>query len=328
MPDQRISVIVPAYNIAQWLGRCLDSLLAQTYEDLEIVVVNDGSTDGTGAVLEAYGAKDPRIKAVHKENGGVTSARLRGVREATGQWLGFVDGDDVVEPGMYERLLENALAYGADISHCGQQVVFPDGRVTKVTSSGEIRRQDRKTGLEDLLDGGLIESGLCTKLYRATLFEGLPAWMDQSIKNNEDLLMNYYLFSRAESSVFEAVCPYHYMLRQGSASYRPPREQIVADQLKVRRILVENAPQELKADAYRALLRNALFLYGWLATNPRREFDGGRAMVRRALQENKAHFPVLSPRNRMLANMICTVPWMFSGAYRVYVALFHREEEH
>lgn len=324
---EKISVIVPAYNGAPWLERCLESLLNQTYEDMEIVVVNDGSTDDTGAVLDACAQKDRRIKAVHKENGGVTSARLRGLAEATGDWVGFVDGDDVVEPQMYARLLENAHACGADISHCGQKVVFPDGRTSVVSDSGELRRQDHLTALKDLLDGGLIESGLCTKLYKRKLFEGLDAWMDLSVKNNEDLLMNFYLFSCADKSVFEAVCPYHYILREGSASYnRPPLLRIIEDQIKVRTIILSACSEGLKTDARQALLRNGLFLYGWLSMFPQREYDDGRKLVRQLLKENKTHFGILSKRNQILAQLICTAPWAFSLAYSLYVKLRGQEE--
>ena len=165
----RISVVVPAYNIGQWLPRCLDSLLAQTWEAMEIIVVNDGSKDDTAAVLDRYAAEHSNIKAIHKENGGVTSARLAGAAAAAGDWIGFMDGDDEVEPQMFRRLLENALACDADISHCGHQVVFPDGRVSYVHNSGVLRQQDRLTGVRDLLDGGEVESSLCTKLFRREL---------------------------------------------------------------------------------------------------------------------------------------------------------------
>lgn len=324
---ERISVIVPAYNTAQWLPRCLDSLLAQTHRDMEIIVVNDGSTDDTGQVLDAYAASHP-VKVIHQENGGVTSARLRGAAEATGDWLGFVDGDDEVEPQMYARLLENAHTYSAQISHCGQQVVFPDGRVTRVLDNGEIREQDRETGIRDLLDGGTVEPGLCTKLYRRELFGGLAEWMDYSIKNTEDLLMNFYLFSRAQKSVFEAVCPYHYILRKGSASYRAPNENLVRNQLRVRKLILENSEPAMEIYARQAMLRNGLFLYAWLATFPQAEFDGGRVRVREMLLENREYFSVLSARNRWLAEMICTVPWLFRGAYRAYLTLTRKKEEH
>lgn len=328
MDTEKISVIVPAYNIAPWLGRCLDSLLAQTHENLEIIVVNDGSGDDTAAVLDAYAAKHPNIKAIHKENGGVTSARLRGVAEAEGDWLGFIDGDDIIEPEMYAHLLENARRNGADISHCGHQVLFPDGRIGYVHNTGEIRPQDNLTGLQDLLDGGLIESGLCTKLYRRELFEGLEGWMDCTIKNNEDLLMNYYLFEKAEKSIFEDFCPYHYILRQGSASYRVFHEHSLFDPIRVRQIILDRCAPEMREAARIALLRNCLFAYGQLALNLDRQYDDYRSRVRELLKRQKAYFSLLSKRNKILAHMVCTAPWLFHMTYSAYVKLFQKEEQH
>ena len=202
-----ISVIVPAYNIGPYLSRSLDSLLAQTYQNLEIIVVDDGSSDNTAAVMREYAGKSDRIRTIFKENGGVTSARLRGVQEATGDWIAFMDGDDYVEPQMYARLLENAQSCGADISHCGHQVHYSDGRIEYVHQSGKIHTQDHRLGLWELLDNRDVSMSLCTKLYRRRLFEGLENWMDTSIRNNEDLLMNYYLFDRAETGVLRETVP-------------------------------------------------------------------------------------------------------------------------
>ena len=104
-----ISVIVPAYNIAPYLEKSIASICAQSYKNLEIVIVDDGSSDDTLSVVQKLEKQDQRILVISKENGGVTSARLRGVSEASGEWIGFVDGDDFIEPQMYERLLHNAL---------------------------------------------------------------------------------------------------------------------------------------------------------------------------------------------------------------------------
>lgn len=325
---ERISVIVPAYNTAPWLVRCLDSLLAQTHENLEVVVVNDGSQDNTKEILDAYAAGHPKVKVIHKENGGVTSARLRGVAEATGDWIGFVDGDDIIEPDMYAHLLENAREATADIAHCGHRVLFPDGRVELVHGTGERKEQDHFTALRDLLDGGVIESGLCTKLYRRKLFEGLPEKMDLSIKNNEDLLMNFFLFEQAEKSVFEDICPYHYILRQGSASYRQLHEHSIFDPIRVRQIILGCCQEEMQGDARIALLRNLLFAYAQLALRMEKEFDDFRKRVRKLLVEQKEYFPLLSARNRVLAHLVCTAPWAFTAAYGLYVKLFQREEQH
>lgn len=328
MSGQKITVVVPAYNNAPWLPRCLDSLLNQTYEDLEIVVVNDGSTDDTKSVLDDYAARYDRVKVIHKENGGVTSARLAGVAAASGEWIGFVDGDDEVEPQMYARLLENANAYGADISHCGHQILFPDGRIDYVHNTKEFRQQDRLTGLRDLLDGGQIDGSLCTKLFRRKLFAGLENWMDPAIKNGEDYLMNYYLFAGADRAVYEDVCPYHYILRHGSASYRQCNEHSLFDPVRVREKILAGCEPEMRDDARRALLRNCLFAYGQLALNLDSQYDGFRERARNKLKEQKEYFYLFSTRNKILANMVCTAPWMFHIAYGLYVKLFQREEQH
>ena len=329
MNGKTISVIVPAYNIAPWISRSLDSLLAQTHKDLEIIVVDDGSKDHIREVLDGYCEKYPNIRVIYKENGGVTSARLRGVAEATGDWIGFMDGDDYVEPQMYARLLENALEAGAEISHCGHRILFSDGRVEYVHKSDAVRIQDRRTGLWELLDNREVSLSLCTKLYRRELFRGIEEWTDKSIKYNEDLLMNYYLFSRAERAVFEGVCPYHYILRQDSASCKGISENYIFDPIRVRQLLLERCTPEMREDVQQALIRNLLFNYAQLDTHAdRKNLKDFRMRVRLLLQEQQPYFGLLSLRNKVLATMICKAPWTFRVAYGTYVKLFQREEQH
>ena len=324
-----ISVIVPAYNIGPYLGRSLDSLLRQTVPNLEIIVVDDGSIDNTAAVMREYAEKHDNIRPFFKENGGVTSARLRGVRESTGDWIAFMDGDDYVEPQMYARLLDNAKSCGADISHCGHQVRYSDGRIEYVHQSGKIHQQDHRTGLWELLDNRDVSMSLCTKLYRRRLFEGLEDWMDPTIRNNEDLLMNYYLFDRAEKGVFEGNCPYHYILRKNSASCKGITEAVIFDPIRVRRILLERATPEMKDDVHQTLLRNLLFAYAQVDAHPQRnQYETYRQRVREMLLKEREQFHLLSLRNKVLANMICYAPWSFHLAYGAFVALFQREEQH
>lgn len=260
MSSSRISVIIPAYNLENELARTLDSVLAQTCENMEIIVVNDGSGDGTAAVIDAYAAKDSRIIAIHQENGGVTSARLRGVAEATGDWIGFVDGDDYIEPQMYERLLNNALESGADISHCGYRMVFPGGRVDYYYNTGRQVEQDHTEGLRDLLEGRFVEPGLVNKLFRKELFENLTAQLDISVKINEDLLMNYYLFKAARRAVYEDFCPYHYIVRKGSAANSRLNAHKLLDPLRVSRQILDDAAPELHSAALARLTRQLIGL--------------------------------------------------------------------
>ena len=139
---KKISIIVPIYNIEKYLPRCLDSILAQTYKNLEVILVDDGSVDNSGMIADKYARNDQRINVIHQVNKGVSAARNAGLDLATGDYIGFVDGDDYIEKDMYERLLFNAIKYKADISHCGYQMVFPN-RVDYYYDTKEIRIQNQ-----------------------------------------------------------------------------------------------------------------------------------------------------------------------------------------
>lgn len=144
-----ISVIIPAYNIENYIERCMESVCRQTYRNLEIIVVDDGSKDQTGTVIDRMAQKDSRIIPIHKMNEGVSAARNTGLDRARGEYIGFVDGDDFIEENMYEFLLKNAQKYQADISHCGYQMVFPD-RIDYYYNTGAIIIQDQRQGVYDL----------------------------------------------------------------------------------------------------------------------------------------------------------------------------------
>lgn len=117
--DGTVSIILPCYNVAPYLDECLESLVRQTWEDLEIICVNDGSTDDTPAVLRGWAEKDARIRVIHQENGGAFSARNAGLDAAAGEYIGFVDPDDYVDTSMYARLVETAQRHGAEVAACG-----------------------------------------------------------------------------------------------------------------------------------------------------------------------------------------------------------------
>ena len=195
-----ISIIVPAYNVEQWIERCLDSIRNQTYRNLEIIVIDDGSTDKTPEILESYSQKEERIIVVHQENSGLAIVREKGIAMAKGDYVGFVDGDDVIESNMYERLLNNAIKYHADISHCGIKYCFYDGRVKMHWGTGDIKVFDRDTGIKELLSAEIIEPSLCNKLYKRELLYN--SCLDVTIVNYEDLLRNFVLFQRAEKTIY------------------------------------------------------------------------------------------------------------------------------
>lgn len=283
-----ISIVVPAYNIEQYLPRCLDSILGQSYQNIEIVLVDDGSKDKTGRIADSYAEQyTGKIKVIHLENGGVTRARLTGIRETSGEWIGFVDGDDFIEPDMYQRLMNNAIRYHADISHCGYQTIVNDGeRIHYFYNTGRLVRQDKQTGLKDLLEGSFVEPGLCNKIFHKTLFHSLLHNVDllEGLRINEDLLMNYFLFKEANSAVYEDFCPYHYMTRTTSATRSQFSVYKVLDPVRVRKTILDDVVEEHRSVAESQYLKACMGAYASLRKNP--EYETESKEYRKTLVDN------------------------------------------
>lgn len=321
--NNKISIVVPVFNIEGYVERCLQSLLQQTYTNLEVLAIDDGSTDSSGAILDRLATTDSRIKVIHKENGGVTSARMAGIRNATGEWIGFVDGDDKIESDMYERLLRNSAEYHADISHCGYQMCFDDGRIHYFHNTGLLVQQDKITALKELLSGVRIEPGLCNKLFHKTLFRSLlhGGAVPLDIKINEDLLMNYRLFSEAERTVFEDWCPYHYIVRSTSASQAKLNPHKIYDPIKVKEIIRQGAPAELHDAAQQAYISTCINTYHTLLTAGAKYKDDLRK-VHELLTQEADDFFLLGRKRRLMANMIVHTPVLYRPIYAVYSRFF------
>ena len=324
MKNELISIVVPAYNCGPWLPRCLDSILNQTYSNLEIIVVNDGSTDDTKEILEEYAAREARIVAIHQSNMGEYATRLNGVDAATGDWIGFVDSDDEVEPQMFELLMTNAETYGTDISHCGYQVVYPNGKIEYQHNSGQIKIQDTKTGMIDLLEEKIMEMSLCNKVFRRELFHGMRQWMDCSIVVNGDMLMNYYLFAHSRKAVLEDICPYHYLIRMGSVSRRKLNQHIIYDPIRVRQIILDHCDPEMKDDARRALIRMCLVSYRLLAMETDTVYAEDRKKVRAIIREQLPYCDIVPRRNAVLVKLISYVPKVFDTLYPPFERMFRK----
>lgn len=326
MNYSKISVIVPVYNLENYIEKTLDSICAQTYSNMEIIVVDDGSTDNSYQVICDYANKDSRVIPIQQENGGVTSARLNGVKHATGEWIGFVDGDDLIDEDMYEILINNAHKYNAQISHCGYKMVFDDGRENYFYNSGKIVEQDNLKGLCDLLNGTMIEPGLWNKLFYKELFCSLlnDDLMDLSIKIFEDLLMNYYLFKQSNKSVFEDVCKYQYLVRKGSAS-RTISKNSIYDPIKVKRVILNDANISIiKKVAFEAYVSTCNNVYCSLVVNDADKKD--EKNIRKIIVDNYKELNQLSKRNKLYTLLITKTPHLFELLYKVYSKYFQKKK--
>lgn len=212
--DALISVIIPIYNIMDCLPKCVDSVCRQTYSAMEILLVDDGSTDGTGALCDELAKKDARIRVFHKENGGSSSARNLGIREARGEYLGFVDSDDFIEPDMYERLLSAIQKSGCGIAQIGRDEVDAEG--SRLPDICVPPKEEEFIKSEDFLRELLLHKGdcsFCTKLLKRELFteEGFPEGM-----LNEDFYLLTRMLTRTEGIYSLPGYGYHVYYRIGS----------------------------------------------------------------------------------------------------------------
>lgn len=215
MTDELITVIIPAYNAEKYIRSCVESVAAQTYVHLEIIIINDGSTDQTGQLLDELALKDSRIKVIHQENKGVSAARNTGLENANGAFIGFIDADDQIAGDMYEFLYTNLLKHHADISHCGFEHQRTDGAI-KFHDTGIVLVQSKEEGIKELLTGNRVEPSACTKLYRRTVLEDV--FFPTDIRINEDLLFNIQAFKNTGITVFEDRIKYRYISNPLSAS--------------------------------------------------------------------------------------------------------------
>lgn len=217
MNDPLISVIVPVYKAEPYLDKCINSIRNQTYKNLEIILVDDGSPDRCGEMCDAYAKTDSRIRVFHKENGGQSSARNLGLDNMTGEYVGFVDSDDWIEPDMYRRLYDQMVETESQISICGIQMDYLDGRVAYMNvcypEDKEVRIYTMKEALREALDNTRITYSPCDKLYHKDIFLSLR--MTEG-KIYEDMEMIPKCVERAERVVYDPNPLYHYNLTNES----------------------------------------------------------------------------------------------------------------
>ena len=215
-----ISVIIPAYNVEEYIDRCLNSVLSQTYSNLEVIVINDGSTDSTAAIIKKYEI-DPRLMLITQQNAGVSAARNAGIAAATGELLTFVDSDDYLEPDMYERLHAALTGSGADMAVCNYNLIYDD-RADKRYS--KIRNET--TNIYDDVYGYFCKYCACpkpnnyiwTRLYITDIVKRSGVKFE-NYRLGDDTLFNFKLLPHIRRTAFVEDGLYNYFQRDNSNVY-------------------------------------------------------------------------------------------------------------
>ncbi|MBQ8522131.1 MAG: glycosyltransferase [Clostridia bacterium] len=225
MEGNLISVIVPVYKVEKYLNRCVESIINQTYKNLEIILVNDGSPDNCPKICEDWASKDLRIKVVCKENGGISSARNFGLRYATGEYIAFIDSDDYVDVTMFEKLMKSAIENKSDVVICGFKNVYEDGgcedviekNLPQVTNENilyyYIISNTKKVNKQITTD--TISPSVWRMLYSKEVIKDI--YFEEDVRYGEDLLFNVEVFSKSIKISTVMECLYFYFQRKGSA---------------------------------------------------------------------------------------------------------------
>lgn len=207
----KISIIVPVYNMEKYLRQCVDSILAQTFKDWELLLIDDGSKDSSAAICDEYAAVDSRIRVIHKENGGLADTRNMGIEMATAPLIGFIDSDDWVDPDMYETLYKTMVDNDADISMCGHYYTYTN-REKPSCSGGEVKVYDGRDALMMIIDDRRIKSFLVDKLYKREVIREL---LPKSFFYEDYATLFKWFVGVSKVAICESP-KYHYRQRRGS----------------------------------------------------------------------------------------------------------------
>ena len=292
MSKPLISVIVPIYKVERYLAKCIDSILAQTYSNLEIILVDDGSPDMCGEICDDYALKDERINVIHKENGGLSSARNAGIDIAQGEYIGFVDSDDYIEPYMYEKLYCAIEQNNCRLAVCNINYVFENGKVVPKCDKEKDKLMDFEEAIIEMNTYRIFDMGAWSKLYHKDLFKTIRFPVG---KLSEDFFIMPQIFDKAQRISYVSTPCYNYFQRQNSITKNKKiNHDFIEAAFEQMHFLDEKYPQ-LKVLSHTSYASANLTVYDFYIKNgvkcPKdkvREFKS--AIMENRLYINKANF--------------------------------------
>lgn len=255
-----ISVIVPIYNVEKYLARCVDSIVNQTYKNLEIILVDDGTPDRCPQMCDDYAEKDSRIKVVHKKNGGLSDARNAGMAVATGEYISFIDSDDYVSDDFFECLLDVMNKENSDIAECSVVKFYEDNHFDEFNDDLLEKTYDAQDAMSALIAENPFHQHVWNKLYKTELVKDIPYAVG---KLNEDEFWTYQVFGRANKVSKLNKTMYYYFQRNSSimgVGYNIRRLDALEGKANRQKYIENNFP-ELSTQAKIDLYGSCMFAY-------------------------------------------------------------------
>lgn len=302
--NEKVSVIVPVYNVKPYLNRCVESLKEQIYKNLEIILVDDGSFDGSGKLCDELMLEDTRIRVVHKENGGLSDARNIGIIEASGKLITFVDSDDWVSKTYISSMYDNMKEYNADISGCGFQYVTDTRKCRDKVLDIKIDSWNSEAALRALLQQNGFTTSACGLLIKKSLFEGITFPVGNYY---EDLATIYKVIHRSSTIVHSNQKNYFYYLRAGSiqnGKYSPKHYSELIYIKEINKFIKDNYPN-LEYAATERLVGICFHLLLMMNSNERKSLPEA-AEMKKIIKENRFNL-VLDRRTSRKVRVGCAL---------------------
>lgn len=316
MNNPLISVIVPVYNTEKYIRKCIESILRQTFTDFELILVDDGSTDNSGAICDEYAEKDNRVRAFHQENRGVCSARNKGLDNAKGTYVAFVDSDDYIRDIGLEFLLNDIINYNADISCSapGRKKVSFEESVCRIWKGTDALKKS-------LNDNGNTRS-VCRKLYRKSFIDNIRFEEGRSI--HEDGFFMFLCFMKQPVVVLRNIAMYHYTANPDSASHAEFSEKFFdilyfADRKK--EIITAQFP-EMEADANNMTVKANVTMLNIMCRADGKKYRKEIKECIHTVKRLKKYFTPLIPIDKKL---FFAVKYNLYGVFRIVYKLKHNK---
>lgn len=274
----KVSVIIPVYNVEMYLRRCIDSVLNQPFDDTEIILIDDGTTDNSGAICDEYAKSDNRIRVIHKENGGLSDARNAGIEAATGENIFFIDGDDFIENNALSILYDNMKKENADISAGGIFNCYQNKKVPQYPKI-EYRTYSGPEALREVLAGKIIPGSICGKLIKAELLNTLRFRVGRTY---EDAFIMPNLMLSAGKVVATTEPLYNYYHRAGSittTAFSPKRFDVIDAYEYTKECVNNNCPSLLPYADFRLLWAHFIVLDSMLLSKDYKSIPGYKETV-------------------------------------------------
>ena len=314
----KISVIIPVYNTEKYLHECISSVINQTYNNLEIILINDGSQDFSGAICDDYAKQDSRIKVIHKENGGVSSARNEGLKLASGDYIAYLDSDDSIEPNMYEVLLKAALEKDVDIISCNYMNIQKDKPLVlnRGIDKSEYEGDDV---LYSFFKYSILSSAIWNKLYKRNTVKNL--YFDVRFSMAEDVLYNFFAFKKSRKIAYVNSPLHRRNVREGSLTTMYFNERYFHS-IKARQIIVETlqGSQHEEAARYFLLKRSVDILNRIIVTG---QFKEKKHEIIAEIKENKE---LIFKPTRGKALKVARVLFISQHLYNLIVKIFYKRK--